>query len=145
MIWPIVVGELVAELWSKPKGSNSFSDPGVNHSLIIWCDFEMCTHWYTDAIIWSTLREMRGCFLAFCISLRPAWGQAQGMTNVHFADVAWVMLAQVFCGPLQQLQDLGSIRGTTWLYLLVSFWVLTMALSDLCRWVHVLHLLWGPC
>lgn len=43
----------------------------------------------------------------------------QGMTNVYFADVAGVMLVQVW--PLQLLQELGNSRGTAWLYLLVTF------------------------
>lgn len=43
----------------------------------------------------------------------------QGMANVYFADVAGVMMVQVW--PLQLLQDLGSSRGTACLYLLVAF------------------------
>lgn len=52
------------------------------------------------------------------------------------ADVLWL---------LQLLLDPGSSRGTTWLRLLVTFSVLAMALSDLCMWVHVLHVLRGLC
>lgn len=49
----------------------------------------------------------------------------------------WCSMSDIGAGvlwSLRLLQNPGEQEGTAWLYLLVGFWVLAMALSGLCRW-----------